>query len=282
VVIVVAEHSGFCFGVKRALDLVAEARRQSDAPIATLGELIHNPQVVAQLRQSGVSVISRPAELERGTIVLSAHGVSPELRDQAADRGLDVLDATCPFVERAQALVRRLRDESYQVLILGDRGHRVVIGLLGYAGPGAVVVEGLEDIAGLNLGPRVGLVVQTTQEVGQLQAVAGELASRCRELRVFNTICGATTQRQESARELARRADLLIVVGGRNSANTSRLRAIGEEVGVETHHVETADELEAAWFAGRTVVGVTAGASTPSELTDAVVARIRDLAPDEP
>ena len=246
-------------------------------PIVTLGPLIHNPQVVERLRGEGVEQVRSVSDVAGGTMVIPSHGISPELAREARERGLRLLDATCPFVARAQDNVRTLAAEGYQVIILGDRGHPEVAGLIGAAGGEAVVIQDESELKDLELAARVGLVVQTTQAPARLRAVAGALAEHVRELRAYNTICAATSQRQESAVSLARRVDVMIVVGGKNSANTNRLRQVCEQVGVETHHVETAAELDPAWFRDRGRVGVTAGASTPDWVIGEVVEALRQI-----
>jgi 4-hydroxy-3-methylbut-2-enyl diphosphate reductase len=275
--IIVADNAGFCFGVERALDMVKGEEEAGPRPIHTLGSLIHNPQVVERLRQEGVRQVSSLDEVAGGTVVIPSHGVSPEVSRQARDRGLHVADATCPFVARAQDHVRALADGSYQVIILGDKGHPEVAGLVGAAGGQAVVIEHEDELAGIELRPRVGLVVQTTQAPARLGAVAAALAVSARELRAFNTICGATSQRQESALRLAQQVEVMIVVGGKNSANTNRLRQLCEQTGVPTHHVETAAELDPQWFREARKAGVTAGASTPEWLIHEVVEALRHI-----
>jgi len=306
--IVVADNAGFCFGVERALEMVlgqqeptpppsSRQRRaahsgrasrsarspagfdsarerpgQALAPIYTLGPLIHNPQAVERLREKGIEQVSSVGDVPpNATLVIPSHGISPEVLAQARARGLRLLDATCPFVARAQDNVRTLAQEGYQVIILGDKGHPEVAGLVGAAGGQAVVIEDQTELAAMPLEPRVGLVVQTTQSPARFRAVAGALAERSRELRAYNTICAATSQRQQSAVRLARQVEVMIVVGGRNSANTNRLRQVCAQVGVPTHHVETAAELAPEWFAGKRRVGVTAGASTPDWVINEVV-----------
>ncbi len=275
--IIVAENAGFCFGVKRALELVARAADDQSRPVYTLGALIHNPQEIARLDESGVHQASTLDEVGEGAIVLSAHGVDPEVEEAARARGLEVIDATCPFVKRAHGHILELSREGYSVVILGDRGHREVEGLAARAGGKAEIVSSAEEVEKLPFRQRCGLVVQTTQRPEALRKVAGALAERCRELQVFNTICEATVKRQESARELAETVDVMIVVGGRNSANTRRLAEICAAAGAPTHHVETAAEVEAEWVRGARRVGVTAGASTPSWIVDDVVQRLREL-----
>lgn len=287
--IIVADNAGFCFGVERALEMVMGERErpasagpeQAQRPIHTLGPLIHNPQVVERLREAGVEQVASVEEVASGgTLAIPSHGISPEVLEQARARGLRLLDATCPFVARAQDNVRSLAAEGYQVIILGDKGHPEVAGLVGAAGGRAVVVENEEELASVRLRQRVGLVVQTTQAPARLRAVAGALAERARELRAYNTICAATSQRQESAVRLARQVDVMIVVGGKNSANTNRLRQVCAQAGVETHHVETAAELDPHWFEGKQRVGVTAGASTPDWIINEVVEALRRMAPE--
>jgi len=275
--IIVAENAGFCFGVKRALDLVTRAAEDLSRSVYTLGALIHNPQEIARLEAHGVHRADAVDEVSGGAIVLSAHGVDPEVEEAAQARGLEVIDATCPFVKRAHDHILALSGEGYSIVILGDRGHREVEGLAARAEGKAEIVSSAEEAEGLPFRERCGLVVQTTQRPEALRQVAGVLAERCRELRVFNTICEATVKRQESARELAEKVDVMIVVGGRNSANTQRLAEICAATGTPTHHVETAAEVKADWVHGAARVGVTAGASTPAWIVDRVVARLRQL-----
>jgi 4-hydroxy-3-methylbut-2-enyl diphosphate reductase len=276
--ILVAENAGFCFGVKRALDIVARAAEDRSRPVYTLGALIHNPQEISRLRGRGVRQVDSLDAVSEGALVLSAHGVDPAVVEAARARGLEVIDATCPFVKRAHGHIVSLSERGYSVIILGDRGHREVEGLAARAGGTAEIVTSPEEAAALPFRERCGLVVQTTQRPEALREVAGVLAERCRELQVFNTICEATVKRQESARELAEKADVMVVVGGKNSANTARLREICESTGTPTHHVETAKEVEAAWLHGSQSVGVTAGASTPGWIIEEVVAKLRSLA----
>ncbi len=275
--IIVAENAGFCFGVKRALELVARAAEDESRPVYTLGALIHNPQEIARLEERGVHRAGRLEEVEKGAIVLSAHGVDPKVEATAQERGLEVIDATCPFVKRAHGHILALSEEGYSIVILGDRGHREVEGLAARAGGRVEIVSSAEEAESIGFRERCALVVQTTQRPEALRAVAGALAERCRELRVFNTICEATAKRQESARELAEKVGVVIVVGGRNSANTMRLAEICGATGTPTHQVETAAELSAEWVRGAERVGVTAGASTPSWIVDEVVARLREF-----
>jgi (E)-4-hydroxy-3-methyl-but-2-enyl pyrophosphate reductase len=272
--VILAKHAGFCFGVKRALELVEEARTKPGAEVATLGEIIHNPQAVERLRAKGVRTVDSPAEVGAGTLVISCHGVGPGIREAAARAGLEVIDATCPFVARAQKMVAMLAREGYDIIIFGDRGHREVIGLEGYGGGKARILQNVEEADALPFCAKLGVVVQTTQEVDLYLELLKRLGEKCQELRAFNTICGATRQRQEAALELAREVDLMLVVGGRNSANTRRLSEVCRAVGVEVHHLETAAEIQPEWLAGKETIGITAGASTPEWVIEEVIKRL--------
>ena len=276
--IIIAENAGFCFGVKRALELATRAAEDGSREVCTLGALIHNPQEVARLEAQGVHRVESLEEVPSGAVILSAHGVDPAVEAEAKVRGLEVIDATCPFVRRAQEHIRTLAAEGYSVVILGDPTHREVAGLAAHAQGEATIVTSVAEAAALPFGSKYGLVVQTTQRPETLREVAGMLAERSRELRVFNTICEATVNRQESARDLAQRVEVMLVVGGRNSANTARLREICEATGTPTHHIETAAELDPSWFADARRVGITAGASTPDWVVAEVEARVRELA----
>jgi (E)-4-hydroxy-3-methyl-but-2-enyl pyrophosphate reductase len=274
--VTVAENAGFCFGVKRALELAARAA-EAGRPVFTLGALIHNPQEVARLEALGVRPVDSLDQVTEGIVILSAHGVDPAVEEAARARGLEVIDATCPFVHRAHEHIRKLAAEGYSVVILGDPGHREVTGLAARAEGKAGIVASAEEAERLPLQRRYGLVVQTTQRPEALRAVAGALVTRCAELRVFNTICEATMRRQESARALAEQVEVMLVVGGRNSANTARLREICEAAGARTYHIETADELDPSWLQGVERVGIAAGASTPDWIIAEVEARVREV-----
>ena len=276
--IVVARYAGYCYGVERALRITEEALEGAEGPVASLGPIIHNPSVVGQLEERGVRVVDDAREAAAGTLIVRTHGVPPEVVEGARARDINLVDATCPFVAVAQREAASLREAGYAVVILGERDHPEVAGLEGFAGEGAVVVE---DAAGLPLaqlrGKRVGVVVQTTQTRANLASVAAVLAPVARELLVFNTICDATEKRQSAACELAAEVDVVIVVGGRNSANTARLAQLCRAIESRTHHIESAAELEPAWFTGARRIGVTAGASTPDEEIEATVAALQAL-----
>lgn len=274
--ITVADHAGACYGVQRALDLVQKVAREASGPVHTLGPLIHNPQVVEGLAREGVTVVDDVPERAGSTLVLRTHGVVPQVEACARERGLTVVDATCPYVKRVHHAAERLQEQGYQVIVVGEAGHPEVEAILGHA-PGAVAVAGVGELEGLELAKRVGVVVQTTQAKATLDAVVSQLTARASEVCVVNTICAATSERQQAARELASVSDVMVVIGGRNSANTTRLASICQASCSETHHIETCDELEASWFSDASRIGVTAGASTPTAQIDELVGRIESL-----
>jgi len=260
----VARHAGICYGVERALKLADEAAA-TGRTVHTLGPLIHNPQAVEALRARGVGVAACVEDADDGILVIRSHGVDPAIVERATERGVDVVDATCPFVSSAQQAAAQLKADGYSVLIVGEADHPEVEGIVAHTGGEAIVVEEVSDIP-KRLGSRkVGIVVQTTQSLERLNQVVAAVLPRVSELKVHNTICSATGKRQRSAEELARSVDVMVVVGGHNSGNTTRLAEICRAVNPRVHHVETASELDPAWFEGAEVVGVTAGASTPDE-----------------
>ncbi|MCS6926044.1 MAG: 4-hydroxy-3-methylbut-2-enyl diphosphate reductase [Candidatus Binatia bacterium] len=276
-----AVHAGYCWGVERALDIVHHTAETTNGPVRTLGPIIHNPQVVASLSEKGVQAIESLDELEAGgTVIIRTHGVAPAVYQQAQEKGLTVVDATCPLVTLVQNKAKQLVAEGYHLIIFGNPRHPEVIGTLGHAGGAATVIEHPEDVCQAKLPKKVGVVVQTTQETERVGALLSYLAPRCKELKVFNTICNPTIERQDAARELAREVEVMIVVGGKNSSNTRHLATVCREEGARTYHIEEPGEVQPEWFAGVREIGVTAGASTPGWLMDHVIARIQELEAD--
>lgn len=273
----VARYAGVCYGVERALGMAEKAADEARKPVNTLGPLIHNPLVVNDLESIGVGTASNVSEVEEGTLIIRAHGVVPSVVEDARTRGLDVLDATCPYVKKVHNAAERLVREGYQLIVVGESGHPEVEGIMGHAGDDAHVVSVPGDLDAIDLSRKVGVVVQTTQTPGALADVVAELSKRTMDLRVINTICSATQERQDSAAELARRVDAMIVVGGKNSGNTRRLAEICTAACPKTHHIEDASEIETAWFDGASHIGVTAGASTPASHIERAVVRMRSL-----
>lgn len=265
----IASEAGACYGVERALRMVEDAAKTSTVPVHTLGPLIHNPRVVDDLAAKGVTVVASPEESSGDTLLLRTHGVTPEEERRARELCHDVLDATCPFVKKVHLAASRLYREGYQVVVVGEAGHPEVEATLPHS-PGAVVVGDASEVAKLPVCKKIGVVVQTTQSRSNLEHVVSALLGRAEEVRVVNTICDATSGHQGACAELAARADVMIVIGGRISANTKRLAEIAAELCPRTYHIEGADELDPSWLVGAGLIGITAGASTPASQIDAV------------
>ncbi len=273
-----ASNAGVCFGVKRAIDTAMEtATKHQGAPICTLGPLIHNPQAVARLAELGIQSAGTIDEIDDGVVIIRSHGVPPQIIDDASVKGLHIVDATCPFVVRAMKWAAKLKAEGYQVVLVGDRDHPEIVAILGATDNAGLVAGNPEEIAQLPTGERYGVVAQTTQSLSNYRACIAELVGKAREVKFYDTICTATARRQQAAQELASRVDVMLVVGGRNSANTTRLAQICQESGARTYHIETQADIDPAWFRLNDKVGITAGASTPNWLIEEVVQRMTEF-----
>jgi 4-hydroxy-3-methylbut-2-enyl diphosphate reductase len=275
--IVLAKSAGFCFGVKRATQMAFKAAAEYEH-ICSLGPVIHSPQVVKGLAEQGVKVVARVDDIPPGAVIIRSHGVTAEEMNVVQNKHLTIVDATCPFVKKAQEYAACLGEEDYTVVIVGEMEHPEVQGIVSYAGDAVVhVVVDAKQAAALPSMKKVGIVAQTTQLYENLKDIMDVCLAKSQELRIFNTICDATSVRQNEAREIARSVELMFVIGGHASANTSRLASICREIQPQTWHIETTEEIVPDWFNGVSKVGVTAGASTPRWLIDEVVARITEL-----
>lgn len=274
--VILAKKAGFCFGVKRATQLAFEAAGK-DQETYTLGPIIHSPQVVGKLENLGIRALESLDGLDHGTIIIRSHGVELKEINEAKQKNLHIVDATCPFVTKAQEHVKSLSEAGYGVIVVGDADHPEVQGIVSYGGDKVFVVALGEDVKKLPKMKKIGVVAQTTQSFENLKNVVCECLLRGGEIRVYNTICDATTVRQEEAKELAGQVDCMLVVGGFNSANTRRLLEVCAELQPRTYHIETAAEINPAWFEGVEQVGVTAGASTPKWIIDEVMNKIEEL-----
>ena len=257
--VILAEHLGFCYGVKRAIKI---AREHADGKSCTLGPIIHNPQMVERLKNEGVGAVEKLSDMEGGTIIIRSHGVGPEVYDEAKRRGLQLIDATCPHVKKAQHSAKKLVDEGRQVVIVGEKNHPEVKSIFGWSNYQAIILESVAEAEKLPVYKKLGIVSQTTFSSERFNQIVSRLLDKSRDIKILRTICTATDQRQSSAIELAERVDLMIVIGGRNSANTTRLAQLSEKK-CRTYHIETADELQPEWLKDVKEIGITAGASTP-------------------
>jgi (E)-4-hydroxy-3-methyl-but-2-enyl pyrophosphate reductase len=271
----VVKEAGFCFGVKRAIKLAFEAANSKNGKAYTLGPLIHNPQVVEDLRRKGVQVAKNLLAIKKGTLIIRSHGIHPKILKQIETLRIRIVDATCPFVKKAQRMAKLLHEEGYQVAVVGEARHPEVKGIVGYVDDSAIVINHSRMKKTLPHFVKLGVVAQTTLNIDALKQVVGALVHSADELKVCNTICEATAKAQRATRRMAGRVDMMIVVGGRNSANTTRLARLCRKLGTPTHHVETARGLRRAWFKNKKSVGVTGGTSTPDWLIKEVVRRIK-------
>ena len=277
--IILAEAAGFCFGVQRALETALNTSSQAaERQIYTLGPLIHNPQVVEELRGRGIKVLDNPGDIDDGVVIIRSHGVPPKTMEQLVEKGIEVVDATCPFVRRAMDWAKQLKDEGYQVVVVGDKSHPEVQAIYGASDETAWIIDSPRVIDELPETRRIGIIAQTTQSTANFRECVSRFVDRTAELKVLNSICTATEQRQAAARKLASIVDVMIVVGGFNSANTQRLVEVCQENGAaHTYHIEKPEQLQKDWFIGAKKVGVTAGASTPNWLIEGVIKRMSEF-----
>ena len=259
-----AKTAGFCMGVQRAVEIVLDVANSGATPVYTFGPLIHNPQVLDILKQKGVSIVTDPAQVPPGHIVIRAHGITPQTKDALKEAGFTVVDATCPRVIKVQTIISKYAGRGYEVIIVGDENHPEVVGLMGFAQGRAHVVHDPKQISQLPHYANVIVVAQTTQDETLFHAVVKAGKARFANLQVFNTICYSTRERQAEAREMARDVDAVVVVGGRNSGNTQRLAQVVEQEGVRACHVENESDLDYVALGASRAVAVTAGASTPN------------------
>lgn len=275
--IVLAKSAGFCFGVKRAVNMAFQAAEE-DENICSLGPLIHSPQLVGRLEAEGISVVNDIHAVTDESVIVRSHGITRQEEEYLHEHRLKVVDATCPFVKKAQKYAGMLGEQGYSVVIVGEKEHPEVQGIVSYVQNAQVhVAADVDSAARLPLGKKVGLVAQTTQAYENFSSIALKLLERSKELRIFNTICDATSVRQNEAHELAAAVDVMLVIGGYNSANTNRLARICREIQPHTHHIETAEEISDSWFDNVARVGITAGASTPEWIIWEVVEKLEKI-----
>ena len=274
----IARTAGFCWGVRRTVDKVLEVAEEASGPVVTLGPVIHNPQAVARFREKGVGTVSAVGEVADGTtVVVRTHGALKEELQRAEARGLEVVDGTCPYVKFPQAMAERLSRDGYHVVVVGDASHAEIKGVVSFAqGPITVVKPGapIPEIKA----KKVAVLAQTTCIGDEFARVVATLVLTHQEVRAVNTICSDTEERQADARTLAAEVDAVVVVGGKNSANTRHLAELCRGIQPRTWHVETEDELRPEWFQGCRVVGLSAGASTPDWVVEGVAGWLRALA----
>ncbi|HHU70162.1 MAG TPA: bifunctional 4-hydroxy-3-methylbut-2-enyl diphosphate reductase/30S ribosomal protein S1 [Thermoanaerobacterales bacterium] len=282
---VLSKYAGFCFGVKRAVNLAEEAICLKK-PVYTLGPLIHNPEFIDNLKQNGVKEVNHISEIdeENAVVVFRTHGVKLGTYLEANKKGFDIIDATCPYVRRAQLKAEQLSKEDYKVIIFGDPSHPEVEGINSYCENKAEIVQSLDELKEANLidiNNKIGIIAQTTANNDEWNKIVKYLKENKPTVKIFNTICDATSQRQKAAKELASAVDLMIVVGGYNSSNTRKLTEISKSICEETYQIENAKELNIEWFKNKKKIGITAGASTPDWIIKEVISQMKEISETE-
>jgi 4-hydroxy-3-methylbut-2-enyl diphosphate reductase len=259
-------------GVRRAVDMVLYlAEHKEKEHIYTYGPLIHNPQTVELLKQRGIIPIERIAEIRDGIVVIRAHGISPEERTRIAEKGVKIIDATCPKVVHVQSIIKRHASEDCTILIIGDREHPEVEGLLGHALGKGIVIGNRKEAELIVPREKLCVVAQTTQSKDEYAIISRIIADRCPGALIFDTICDSTERRQAEVKKLASEMDVVFIIGGLNSANTRRLAKISESQGTPTFHIETADDLKSLEVNRFDRIGISAGASTPNWIIKQIV-----------
>jgi 4-hydroxy-3-methylbut-2-enyl diphosphate reductase len=280
--IVLAQPRGFCAGVDRAIEIVERAIKLFGAPIYVRHEIVHNAYVVDDLRKKGAVFVEVLDEVPPGsTVIFSAHGVSKGVREEAEARGLRIYDATCPLVTKVHIEVAKMRQEGLDIVMIGHRGHPEVEGTMGQCSEGMYLVESIEDVHALEFADpsRIAFVTQTTLSVDDASGIIAALKARFPGIREpkKQDICYATQNRQDAVKFMAPQCDVVIVVGSPNSSNSNRLREVAEKRGVPAYMVDSPDQIDPAWVDGKRRIGVTAGASAPEVLAQAVIGRLREL-----
>ena len=273
--ITIAKSAGFCFGVKRAIDLAQDiASKNSD--VYTFGPLIHNPQEVARLEKENIKVIEDYSKIEKGVLVLRTHGIPLDIYENLSKKeNIKIVDAACPFVKKVQDIIKELSKDSEQIVIVGEKKHPEVVALVSYGKGKCLVVEDKNDVKNVKKTDIIYIVSQTTQSPKKFEEIVNEI-SKISQVKVFNTICRATFDRQSAAAKLAKEVNVMIVIGGKNSGNTTRLYQICSNI-TKTYHIEDVDEIEPAWFDKVESVGITAGASTPDWIIENIKRRIKEI-----
>ena len=281
--VVLAQPRGFCAGVERAIEIVERALEKYGPPIYVRHEIVHNRHVVERLRAKGAHFVDEIDEIPKGSVtIFSAHGVASAIEDRAADRGLPVIDATCPLVSKVHIEGQRYANQGREIILIGHAGHPEIVGTMGRINGRVHLISRPEEVAGLKVAnpDKLAFITQTTLSVDDTRAVIETLKARFPTIVGPDTkdICYATQNRQRAARELAQIVDVVLVVGAPNSSNSNRLREIAAESGVPSYLIEDARALDPDWISGVSTVGITAGASAPAELVEEVISRLREIA----
>lgn len=268
---------GFCFGVKKSVNLTRNTLRKRKGNLYMLGSIINNPQVIEYFTKEGIKIVDSLDEVpEESTIITRAHGISPTILNQAYRKRLSVVDTTCPYVKKVQKIAHYLYKENYFIVIYGDKKHPEILSLLDIVQNNALVINLISEAEKITIKKKICFISQTTKNIYDFYKLSSALLNKAEELRIFNTICKSTTERQRSALELAKEVDVMLVIGGKESANTARLAEIGKNQGVKIYHIETKNQLNYKWVHSEDKVGITSGASTPDWVTNEVIDKLKE------
>jgi len=275
--IILSKRMGFCFGVKKSVNLAKNALKTRKNNLYMLGSIINNPQVIEYFIKKGVKITDNLDEVpEESTVITRAHGISPTMLKKAYQKKISVVDTTCPYVRKVQKIARYLYEKDYFLVIYGDKKHPEVLSLLDTIQNNALVINSIHDAEKITIKKKIGFISQTTKNIYDFYKLSSALLNRAEELRIFNTICKSTTERQKSVLELAKEVDVMLVIGGKESANTTRLAEIGKNQGVKTYHIETKNQLKYKWFYPEGKVGIASGASTPDWITNEIIDKLKE------
>jgi len=267
-----AENYGFCFGVKRAIKIAEENQNA-----LTYGPLIHNSKEIGRLKKDfKVGLTEDFKTFKPGdTAIVRTHGIQKQELEELKKTGVNVVDATCPYVTKPQEIAQQMSEAGYCVIIFGDEEHPEIKGVKSYATHGAFIVNNVFDLMNLKLQDKIALIAQTTRKVEEYMELANYLIPKCKEVRIFNTICNATFENQDAVRELSKKADVMIIIGGKNSSNTKQLASISHDFCADSHHIEDEKDLDFSWFQNKKLCGISAGASTPDWIIQNVIDSIK-------
>lgn len=273
--IIVTKNSGLCYGVKRALKIARKTRLKKEGDIYTFGDLIHNPQVIADLKNQGIQSINDLNKLKKGTIIIRSHGVSPEIYRLLEQKQFEIVDATCPIIKKTQKLVENLAQEEEEIIIVGNKEHPEIKGLIGYSQGRGITLEEEKQAKNLPRKKKRFVLAQSTQDLFLFEKIVAALIEKTEELKVYNTICHSTQTRQKSTSKLASSVDTLFIVGGKNSSNTNKLYQISKRILTNTYFIESANQITPEMLKGANKIGLSGGASTPPEAIHKAVLKIK-------
>lgn len=275
--IIIARESGFCYGVKRALRLARQTRQEEKSTVYTWGELIHNPAVIRELEREGIIPTEEINQLKGMIVIIRSHGVSPEIFQRLTQTARKVIDATCPIVKKIQKLTARLAQQKLELIIVGNPHHPEIKALWGTSGGRAIIIENVSQALALPSARRRAVLAQSTQDQELFAQVVAALVSKTQELKVYNTICRSTQIRQQSTSELASKVDVLFIIGGASSSNTTKLYELSKRIQPKTYFIEQPDQIKPEMLAGAEKIGISGGASTPPEAIQEAVIKIKEF-----